>query len=314
MGAPRGDEPDPENPYRNRDGVPYNLLGITDAKQLHTLEYRFAAISQNALLDGSLPIPMQEHNFERLSFIHRKLFEQVYEWAGRERTIDFTKAHPVLQDRISAFAETVEFPSQRAALAEKASAFLRGTGSAEAADQLTDLYAVANYYHPFPEGNGRATQTFMRLLARERSYDLNFKQVDPTEWNPAASLTTVHGRLERRQVEINGRPFEFERFHEEPRDLRPMRALFGRILSPSVMDYQATPVDCEIAELLRRGTEALGNAGYDLSVPGFAAGLEQAISDRYASRAGDSPSTPLNPGDHPNPPGPRSTARPARQR
>lgn len=129
-----------------------------------------------------------------------------------------------------------------------------------------------------------------------------------------ASLTTVHGRLERRQLEMNGRPFEFERFHEEPRDLRPMRALFGRILSPWVTDYQATPVDREIAELLRTGTEALGHAGYDLSVPGFAAGLEQAISDRHASRAGESPGTPLNPSDHPDPPGLSPTARPARRR
>lgn len=282
-------EDDSDNPYRDPNGVPYNLLGVTDADQLRALEYELTAAKQRALLDGSLEIPIREHDAERLSFIHRQLFEGIYGWAGEERTIAFSKAHPVRDNHAGYFSEPEEFPALRAQLAEKTAAFVRGSGSQEeAAAELTAIYAIANDYHPFPEGNGRSTQTFMRLLARERGYDLDFTRIDKEEWNHAAYMTITHGEV----IDVEGQKF----LDPEERDLAPMQRIFERMMRPWVRDYERTPVDEAIAKYLEQSTEALRAAGYKVDAPGFSEGLQQAIAARYTSQTQAKPeATPTDP-------------------
>lgn len=41
--------------------------------------------------------------------------------------------------------------------------------------------------HPFPEGNGRSTQSMLSQLAKEAGYELNFANVNRDNWNHAAS-------------------------------------------------------------------------------------------------------------------------------
>jgi cell filamentation protein len=290
-------EDDSDNPYRDPNGVPYNLLGVSDADQLRALEYELTAAKQRALLDGSLEIPIREHNAERLSFIHQQLFQRIYAWAGQERTIAFSKAHPVRDNHVGYFSEPEEFPALRAQLAAKADAFVRGSGSKEqTAAELTEIYALANDYHPFPEGNGRSTQVFMRLLARERGYDLDYTRIPKDEWNEAAYMTVTHGEV----IDVEGQKY----LDPEEKDLGPMREVFERMMLPWDREYVATPVDKEIAQLLEKGTAALRTAGYNVDAPGFSEGLQQAIAAKYAARS-SSEYTPQQP-DPESPSRPRS--------
>ena len=59
-----------------------NLLGISDSKKFRDKEADFTAIRSIELLQKVDLIP-QTFDFERLKAIHRYLFQDVYEWAGK---------------------------------------------------------------------------------------------------------------------------------------------------------------------------------------------------------------------------------------
>lgn len=61
--------------------------------------------------------------------------------------------------------------------------------------ELTHIYAAINHPHPFEEGNGRATQTMMAQLAKNAGYDLQFDQLNRTEWAVASSKSIPHSRM-----------------------------------------------------------------------------------------------------------------------
>jgi cell filamentation protein len=55
---------------------------------------------------------------------------------------------------------------------------------------------MANHTHPFPEGNGRSTQTLLTQLARDAGYELRFANIDKRSWDMAAarSMPQVNAR------------------------------------------------------------------------------------------------------------------------
>jgi cell filamentation protein len=72
---------------------------------------------------------------------------------------------------------------------------------------LAYYHAEINEVHPFREGNGRALRAFLRQLAREAGYRLDWTVVSPEE-NHAAALA-AHGG-----------------------DLEPLRTLLTRVVTP----------------------------------------------------------------------------------
>ena len=55
---------------------------------------------------------------------------------------------------------------------------------------------MANHTHPFPEGNGRNTQTLLSQLARDAGYELRFANIDKRSWDMAVarSMPQVNAR------------------------------------------------------------------------------------------------------------------------
>ena len=73
---------------------------------------------------------------------------------------------------------------------------LKGLSQADFTAGITKVYVMANHTHPFPEGNGRSTQTLLSQLAREAGYELRFSNVDKRSWDMAAarSMPQVNAR------------------------------------------------------------------------------------------------------------------------
>ena len=55
---------------------------------------------------------------------------------------------------------------------------LKGLSQADFTAGITKVYVMANHTHPFPEGNGRSTQTLLSQLSREAGYELRFSNID----------------------------------------------------------------------------------------------------------------------------------------
>jgi|WetSurMetagenome_2_1015567.scaffolds.fasta_scaffold01448_8 cell filamentation protein len=167
-------------------GVLKNKLGLQDAGKLRRYEYYSAADRAKEL--QSNPIK-GDFDLEHLKKIHKHLFNDIYEWAGEPRSVDIAKR--VDERNQSEFADPDSFGMMDLELQQtlKDCNRLKGCTQSEAALAMTKTYLVLNAMHPFPEGNGRATQIFMRQLAKEAGFEIDFAKVDKKEWNKAAAAS-----------------------------------------------------------------------------------------------------------------------------
>ncbi|MEV1290889.1 Fic family protein [Pseudonocardia sp. NPDC049635] len=173
------------DPYLDLEhGVLRNRIGITDAAELAAVERRISAL-RIAGLERS-PVP-GDYDLAHLQCVHRRIFSDVYPWAGTIRTVTLARAgHPFCTpDLIRPTADRI-FP--RLAAADR----LRGAGRAAVLDALTTLLAGLNELHPFREGNGRAQRSFLAQLARHAGHPLSWDGLDPVV-NATAARAAANG-------------------------------------------------------------------------------------------------------------------------
>ena len=207
------------NPYTDESGVFLNKLGVTDASLLKLVEYEITSTKALEIFDGGAIGRPQSFDLSRLQAIHRYLFQDVYEWAGKIRTLSSKKR--ASNGMWSAFAEPDEIVRDWEVLARRTNAFAASDLAFEQKrEELLDIFIEANRIHPFPEGNGRSLQVFMRELAHTQGVSIDYDKVDKQEWNLACAVSGTHGVL-------------FERMYLIPRqpDREPISKIFAQITS-----------------------------------------------------------------------------------
>jgi cell filamentation protein len=183
--------------YTYPDGLTLkNKLGTND----EGLETDLVAIRLAELRSRNAPAG----NFDaaHLRAIHRQLFQDVYEWAGRTRD-----ERVVLSDGTVASEPNLRKPDGQpfmagdqipAALAAietrlREGSFLRGLPREEFAERAADLMAELNAVHPFREGNGRTQRVFVEHLAHAAGHDLDFSVVSKERMIQASIAANDHG-------------------------------------------------------------------------------------------------------------------------
>ena len=150
-----------------------NKLGIKDDKKLSEFE---AAVTLAKA--GTLEKEPIDGNFdtEHYKAIHRFLFEDIYDWAGKYRTIDMSK-------KGTAFAKADKICELMDACFErlKNNDFFRNQPFDEYVKSIVDFYQMTNMIHPFREGNGRTQRIFIAQLIRFGGYDISFSEIDSDE-------------------------------------------------------------------------------------------------------------------------------------
>ena len=108
----------------------------------------------------SLPKDATPRAYEGSTAIHQHLFQDVYAWAGQERTYTTGRGSApfALPENIGAWAE-----KQFATLRRRR--FLQGLSAAAFARGAAELVNEINAAHPFIEGNGRTQRVWLRALA-----------------------------------------------------------------------------------------------------------------------------------------------------
>ena len=160
-----------------------NIPGDRDAAELERFEV--VATTQRA----SEALPRGRLNVPHYKAVHRHLFRDVYDWAGKFRTVRITKdtstfCYPenIAAEMTKLFAELKQ---QRYLRRLKADAFADG-----AAWFLSELNAI----HPFREGNGRAQVSFLALLADRAGHPLSAVALDHRAFM-AAMIASFNGDL-----------------------------------------------------------------------------------------------------------------------
>jgi len=178
------------DPYAYPDShVLRNLPGIRNEIALREFEYEQTKTRIQELRER--PVSGQ-FDLDHLKSIHRHLFQDVYDWAGKARTVSISKDGDMF-----AVPSFIESQGRRlsAALAEEQ--HLKGLPKPQFVERMTDHYAEWNALHPFREGNGRSLREFFGQLTREAGYELDQTYIErhKEQWN-LASKHSFHGNLE----------------------------------------------------------------------------------------------------------------------
>lgn len=210
--------------YRDNNGVLKNKLGITDADELRKLEYALTEEKINRILSKGSLGNIQGYGLERQQAIHQHLFEGIYEWAGKVRTVSSSKG--MGGGLVSIFANPDEIRQVWGLLEKETARFARAESLSfeQKLEELTDIFIQANHAHPFPEGNGRSLQVFMRQLAAEQGIRLDYSKNNKDEWNHASAISGLYGVF----WENNGEKY----VNLLPSNKEPIKAIFRNMASP----------------------------------------------------------------------------------
>ena len=154
-----------------------NKLDIRSNSELEKAE-RYLASKR---LAQGLPAAARDQSYSGLKAIHRHLLQDVYEWAGEERRYttgrnDASFARPeFIKSMID--AEFAKLHDANCLQELKADEF-----ATRAAAHVIEINAV----HPFVDGNGRTTRTWLRELADQAGHEVRLRSEDAVRWNDAA--------------------------------------------------------------------------------------------------------------------------------
>ena len=161
------------NPYVDlRTGTLYNKVVAHSAEELKERENTFVNLRMAELKES----PVQgKLDFAHLKEIHHRLFQDVYDWAGKAR-LDFDAAKQDYQGgRSYAFTPSAQIQAEGKRVFEKLAAHdhLQGLTRKEFVPELAKLHGELNHLHTFPEGNGRTQRLFLEQVAQKAGHPVD---------------------------------------------------------------------------------------------------------------------------------------------
>lgn len=144
-----------------------NKLGITSSAELAREEERISKKKAVELFESGRLSELEAGTTASLMAIHKALFEDIYAFAGKLRTVNIAKGNfrfAPLMYLEAALANIDKMPQTTF-------------------DQIVEKYVEMNIAHPFQEGNGRATRIWLDcILRKEIGRVVDWSQVDKEDY------------------------------------------------------------------------------------------------------------------------------------
>lgn len=144
-----------------------NKLGITDSATLARTEEKLSKEKAVKLFEYGILDNQKAGSFQALAEIHKYLFEDIYDFAGKIRTVNIAKGGfrfaPVMY--LESSLENIEKMPQ---------------GDF---DSIVEKYVEMNIAHPFREGNGRSMRIWLDIMFRkELSMAVDWSRIDKEDY------------------------------------------------------------------------------------------------------------------------------------
>ena len=144
-----------------------NKLGITDSTELFRVEEKISKLKAIELFENKVIYDLKVGTFESLAFIHKYLFDEIYDFAGEIRTVNIAKGNfrfaPVMYLK-SALEHIDKMPQSNF-------------------DEIVEKYVEMNVAHPFREGNGRSARIWLDLiLKKELGQVVDWSKIDKEDY------------------------------------------------------------------------------------------------------------------------------------
>lgn len=128
-----------------------NKLGITSSAELATQEERLSKKRALELFESGMLNKLEPGTFKTLQVIHKQLFMDIYDFAGKVRSVNIAKGGfrfvPAMY-LLDALKQIERMPQ---------STF----------NEIIEKYVEMNVAHPFREGNGRSTRIWLDLILKK---------------------------------------------------------------------------------------------------------------------------------------------------
>ena len=148
------------------------LINLADIKDSELLRKAEADITNIAMV-GVYNLKYDKFDTETLQDIHRKIFGQIYAWAGEFRTIQMTKPEDVLGGDTVRYAYPKEIKKELNSTMKEIKKLKRtGDNDDDVVFRLVRIIAKIWQIHPFREGNTRSVIVFAVLLANSLGFDV----------------------------------------------------------------------------------------------------------------------------------------------
>lgn len=144
-----------------------NKLGISDSAELAREEERISKKKAMELFEKGLLDQFEVGTFSGLAEIHKYLFDEVYDFAGKVRDENIAKGNFRFASvmYLSAALEHIDKMPQTTF------------------DEIIEKYVEMNVAHPFREGNGRSTRIWLdAILKKEIQQVIDWSKVDKEDY------------------------------------------------------------------------------------------------------------------------------------
>lgn len=157
-----------------------NKEDIRDAEDLEQFERLMTA---QRMREGLPKVPITADGYRKL---HEHLFQDVYAWAGKTRTVDVAKNNAMF-----CFAAYVDRELVKRLEAIHDENGLQGLSIPRFAERAGEHLSELNAIHPFREGNGRTMRAFLVVLAEQAGHTIDLQRIDPIAWNDASRQSFI---------------------------------------------------------------------------------------------------------------------------
>lgn len=173
-----------------------NKLGITESAQLAREEEKISKAKAKELFESGILNSLQPGTYVTLARIHEFLFDEIYDFAGKMRTVNIAKENfrfaPLMYLRVS--LENIDKMPQ------------------SSYDEIIEKYVEMNIAHPFREGNGRSMRIWLDLILKKELHQvIDWSKVDKEDYllamerSPIRDIEIKHVLKQALTDEINSR-------------------------------------------------------------------------------------------------------------
>lgn len=173
-----------------------NKLGITNSAELAYEEEKISKKKALELFENGMLDKLEAGKISSLKAIHKYLFNDIYDFAGKIRTVNISKGSfrfvPLMY--LDAALKNIDKMPQ--------STF----------DEIIEKYVEMNIAHPFREGNGRSTRIWLDLILKtEIGQVVDWSKVDKEDYmlamerSPIKDIEIKHILKNALTYEINNR-------------------------------------------------------------------------------------------------------------
>lgn len=129
-----------------------NKLGIKSSAELAREEERISKKKAVELFENGMLEKLEAGKFQTLCEIHKYLFDDIYDFAGKIRTVNISKGNfrfaPLMY--LEAAIKNVDKMPQNTF------------------DEIVEKYVEMNIVHPFREGNGRSMRIWLDMMLKKQ--------------------------------------------------------------------------------------------------------------------------------------------------